>query len=1092
MFPRKQTPNTQQKTSTENARPDSVPMNNSPLPTISLPKGGGAIHGIGEKFTANPVLGSGSLALPLPTSPGRSGFEPQLTLSYDSNAGNGPFGMGWSLSLLALTRKTSKGLPWYVDGEESDTFLLSDAEDLVPLLIEQNGQWTLDLSTCMLYGQQYNVQRYRPRIEGLFARIERWVNLANPQDTFWRTISRENVTSWYGKNAESRIADPADPGRVFSWLLCEMYDDKGNVRVYQYKAENSDNVDTSQANERNRTPLTRSANRYLKRVLYGNHTPYFPDLTSSTSVALPRDWFFELVFDYGEHDTQAPAPQETGQIWTCRADAFSTYRATFEVRTYRLCQRVLMFHHFANEQGVGLNCLVRSLDLTYAQPPGDPTQPFYSFLLSATQKGYIREPDGSYLSSALPPLTLTYTEAVIDETVQQIDPASLENLPYGLDSTKYQWVDLDGEGLSGILTEQGGSWFYKPNLSPANLQTRNDMQFTSARFGPVELVAHQPSLAALSSGRQALLDLDGNGQLDLVKFESPTPGFFERTFDENWVSFQPFASLPLVDWQDPNLRLVDLTGDGLADVLISEGEAFCWHASLGAEGFGTVQRVPQALDEESGPKLVFADSIFSIFLADLSGDGLLDLVRIRNGEVCYWPNLGYGNFGPKVTMDQAPWFEASDTFDGRRVRLADIDGSGTTDIVYFATSGVQIVFNQSGNAWSTPRTLSTFPAVESVSSASVLDLLGNGTACLVWSSALERYADAPMRYIDLMGGQKPHLLTQIMNNMGAKSTIQYAPSTRFYISDKLAGTPWVTRIPFPVHVVTQVEVHDQVARSRFVTCYSYHHGYYDGFEREFRGFGRVEQVDSDAFEDYVVGVTQNNGTQDLTPELFQALVTTITWFHTGALLEPDIVQHYLQEEYYGQSQSLSAPTFPEGLDDKEWRECARALKGLPLRQEVYSFDGSAQANIPYSITEYTYTVHLMQKRSQEKYAAFLRTSSETLTRYLERNPTDPRTAHNFTLETDQYGHVLKAASVVYGRQIADPMLPDMITSAQQKLWIAYAETDYTLDLDQGHPTTTYRLRVPHATRTYEITGVAPTSGLFSLSTDRAAAGRAGR
>ena len=57
----------------------------------------------------------------------------------------------------------------------------------------------------------------------------------------------------------------------------------------------------------------------------------------------------------------------------------------------------------------------------------------------------------------------------------------------------------------------------------------------------------------------------------------------------------------------------------------------------------------------------------SIFLADLSGDGLADLVRIRNGEVCYWPNLGYGRFGAKVAMNQAPLFESPDLSDGRRV-----------------------------------------------------------------------------------------------------------------------------------------------------------------------------------------------------------------------------------------------------------------------------------------------------------------------------------------------------------------------------------------------------------------------------------------
>src|SRR5262245_45025879 len=104
------------------------------LPSISLPKGGGAIRGIGEKFAANPVTGTGSMTVPLAVSPGRSGFGPQLSLSYDSGAGNGPFGFGWSLSLPAIARKTDKGLPRYRDAEESDVYLLSGAEDLVPFL----------------------------------------------------------------------------------------------------------------------------------------------------------------------------------------------------------------------------------------------------------------------------------------------------------------------------------------------------------------------------------------------------------------------------------------------------------------------------------------------------------------------------------------------------------------------------------------------------------------------------------------------------------------------------------------------------------------------------------------------------------------------------------------------------------------------------------------------------------------------------------------------------------------------------------------------------------------------------------------------
>jgi hypothetical protein len=102
-------------------------------PTLSLPKGGGAIRGMGEKFAANPVTGTGAMTVPLATSPGRSGFGPLLSPSYDSGAGNGPFGIGWSLSLPAATRKTDKGLPRYHDAEESDVFILSGADDLVPV-----------------------------------------------------------------------------------------------------------------------------------------------------------------------------------------------------------------------------------------------------------------------------------------------------------------------------------------------------------------------------------------------------------------------------------------------------------------------------------------------------------------------------------------------------------------------------------------------------------------------------------------------------------------------------------------------------------------------------------------------------------------------------------------------------------------------------------------------------------------------------------------------------------------------------------------------------------------------------------------------
>ena len=78
----------------------------------SLPKGGGAIKGIGETFQPHEFCGTAGLSIPIPTSPCR-GFEPHLSLDYSSGSGNGIFGLGFSLSIPNISRKTAKGIPRY-------------------------------------------------------------------------------------------------------------------------------------------------------------------------------------------------------------------------------------------------------------------------------------------------------------------------------------------------------------------------------------------------------------------------------------------------------------------------------------------------------------------------------------------------------------------------------------------------------------------------------------------------------------------------------------------------------------------------------------------------------------------------------------------------------------------------------------------------------------------------------------------------------------------------------------------------------------------------------------------------------------------
>lgn len=321
-------------------------------PQLVIPKGGGAVRGIGEKFAANPVAGTGSMSVPIATSPGRSGFGPQLTLSYDSGAGNSPFGFGWSLSLPSITRKTDKGLPRYADGEESDVFLLSGAEDLVPVLVDHNGQWVRQASDSPANEPGYKIQTYRPRIEGLFARIERWTD-EKTGISHWRSISKDNTTTLYGKRDDARIADPADPARIFSWLICESHDDKGNAILYGYKPEDDANVDPVAPCEQNRLIAKQYPQRYLKYIRYGNRTPR----ETNEDLTLRDDWLFEVVLDYGEHDEAKPTTKQS-QPWPVRLDPFYQFRATFDVRTWRLCRRVLMFHHFPDELGGSADTLV--------------------------------------------------------------------------------------------------------------------------------------------------------------------------------------------------------------------------------------------------------------------------------------------------------------------------------------------------------------------------------------------------------------------------------------------------------------------------------------------------------------------------------------------------------------------------------------------------------------------------------------------------------------------------------------------------------------------------------------------------------------
>ncbi len=381
-----------------------------------------------------------------------------------------------------------------------------------------------------------------------------------------------------------------------------------------------------------------------------------------------------------------------------------------------------------------------------------------------------------------------------------------------------------------------------------------------------------------------------------------------------------------------------------------------------------------------------------------------------------------------------------------------------------------------------------------------MDLLANGTACLVWSSPLTANARRPMRYIDLMGGQKPHLLVRSTNNLGAETRVQYAPSTKFYVADKLAGTPWVTRLPFPVHVVEQVQTYDYISRNLFITRYSYHHGYFDGVEREFRGFSRVDQYDT---EEFATLTDSNAFPQPVNVDAASNVppVCTKTWFHTGAFFGEARISKYLEQEYYvdaglagAQFNDTVLPTtilLPDGsripydLSGEEMREACRALRGSILRQEIYALDQTEASGRPYSVSERNYTLEVFQPQGPNLYGVFLAHARETIDAHYERKlykivgppaqeAADPRVMHALTLAVDPFGNVLQSVAAGYGRRFPDPALALTDQALQSATLSTYTENSYT---NPVLSTDSYRTPLPAEASTYELIQVQPAAPL---------------
>ncbi len=981
---------------------------------ISLPQGGGAISGMGESFSPNLFTGTGNFTVPIAVPPGRNGMQPSLSLGYSTGNGNSCFGLGWNMSLPQISRKTNLGIPKYDD--LLDVFVLSGAEDLIPV---ESNQVTDELT-----GVITTIISYRPRTEGLFAKIDHLKSTNG--ENYWRVKTKDGMVTYYGKSHGENtrtavLTDPENNKRIACWKIATTIDPFGNSVEYYYEQD----LQT--------TPYF-SNQLYLVKIEFNNYT-----------YNNERRFLHSIEFLYEQ-----------------RVDAFSNFRHAFNTRTSKRCNEIRTYSHPLDEdmpEGYPLNnnnnnIHIRSYLLNYQDTIGILYSNGISILRSVSTEGYHLDEVES-----LPPVEFTYTEFEISS--RDIIPITGRHLPnLHLNHPELDLIDLDGNGLPDFVQMSAGQpirvWKNKGN----------------GEFSRASLMDKSPLGLSLADPGVQLMDADGDGRIDLVINRDNFAGYYSLNHDGEWDkdSFRKYKTRPPLNLQSAQVQFMDLSGDGRTDILVNGSQLVCYFQNPAlsknenergglrehntAIGWSEVKRVnKRGLDDF--PNVNFADP--RIRTGDFTGDGMQDVVQIQNGSVMYWPNKGYGNFDKKRTMRNSPKFGYQ--YNPSQLLVADINGDGVTDLVYVENNKITVWINQSGNAWSEPIIIKGTPRFSNRDSVRMVDLMGTGTAGILWSYD-QGLSDERYYYLDINAGLKPYIMTEMKNNLGAVTKVEYKSSVYYYLLDRYGKKNaidtaadytgnvgnWKTKLPFPVQVVSRVEVIDTISKGKLTTRYFYHHGYWDGGEREYRGFARVDQFDTETFDRYHEdNLVLNEDFSGVSETNYMPPLMVKNWYHLGPVgseygnwKELDFSEEYWQEDQNMLSRPAEMREMIGGLSRRARRDAFRTLRGAELRTELYSMDGSIRQNRPFTVSETQTGLRLIDSPNTNEVIntlATTRNSNHIFFSYgiasrstqWERGA-EPMTSFSFTEDYDHYGQALKQINIAVPRG-KNPLTGDALPSA---------------------------------------------------------------
>ncbi|MCB9643752.1 MAG: VCBS repeat-containing protein [Myxococcales bacterium] len=771
---------------------------------LVLPTGPGSISGMGENVQANLNMGLMSYPVKIIVPKGRGTATPTISVVYSSSAGAGMMGIGWNLNAGgSVERLTVRGLPTYTN---ADQFYAGGELVKIP-----------------------NSTVYRARMESGFVRYQ-WIQQdANDQKGYWLAEYPDGSKGYYGADSKGQIVSTSQVVGLkgtFRWELVTFVDRNGNRVEYTYTK------DASQT--------------YLDQI----------------------SWVF---------DAQNTPLYQVNFSYESRPDPISDGKPGFDMQTKQRLKELVI-----NSDGKRF----RSYKFTFEDATG------LSRLIKVERFG--RDGTSRYPIA----FNMKYSDATFSpQNSRLVQMPTALGINFGNGDADF--IDMNGDGLPDVVNTAPAAHRFFINqltLTPDLKQDKHDFPAALAKDNP------NPINAKTSTPSVQLMDFNGDGYTDLV--DAVGKKIYINLGNSKWEdASQSLVSFPVTQG-DPNIRFFDYNGDKKIDIIRSDGTGTSYWINDGKGSWTAVTG-----DTNIGRSF----STDRLRLIDINGDGLMDVVHITSSSLRYRKYLGYGKWSDWIDMtvpgiDQYPL--------STQAQFSDINGDGLADMVAFLGTSIVYFVNKNGMAFEAGTQLQKFEGIDlpdsTQSSIRIADMNGNGSRDIVWIDS-----SGKVTYLELFN-KRPNLMTEISNEIGQRINIEYGSSVYFYLRDQVCDKakdaacsgPWLNKMPMPFTLVTKIATWssrsdkptDQAQpaaeeRPQIQTVY-YHNGFYDGNEKKFRGFRHVETLfDGDAS----VGARKE--------EIKYDVGDTDSYFH-GLLLEQTISDN--QGKIFQQIR-------------KNWKECDVAL-----------------------------------------------------------------------------------------------------------------------------------------------------------------------